>query len=89
MCELSRPAPEDADPRWREMNDILKRLLEILINHTKMRENARQQVSKAPASHCKVFTMWAYIGHILVSDAMPPYTRHTHTHRDSILLPSP
>lgn len=65
------------------MNNILKRLLEILITHEFMRANVRQKMSELPASENQVYTLWRCLGAIIVSDAIPPCP----TRRDT--LPPP
>lgn len=51
------------------MNDILKRMLEILIRHESMRENAELDVSEPPIKNDQVFVMWYNLALIIVSDA--------------------
>lgn len=68
---MARPAPQDAHPSWRQMSDILKRLLEIHINHESMRENAQQTVFEPPFNEDLVYVMWQYLDRLIVSDAIP------------------
>ncbi|KAJ0107435.1 hypothetical protein J7T55_009400 [Diaporthe amygdali] len=70
---LSKPAPEDADPKWMELNNTLKNLMEKLINHESMRENAQQPYMTPAASKNQVYFVWDFVGRTLaMMDAVPP-----------------
>lgn len=68
---LSKPTPEDADPKWMELNNTLKNLMEKLINHESMRENAQQPYMTPAASKNQVYFVWDFVGRTLVSFAVP------------------
>ncbi|KAI3397204.1 hypothetical protein diail_11083 [Diaporthe ilicicola] len=70
---LAKPTPADADPRWKELNDTLKSLMEKLINHDAMRENAQQTYMTPAANNNQVYHVWDFVGRTLaMMYAVPP-----------------
>lgn len=70
---LTRPTPgaADPDPRWRELNDTLKSLMEKLINHDAMSENAQQPYMTPAANKNHVYFVWDFVGRTLLSLVHP------------------
>lgn len=60
------------DPRWNNLRLRLDDLLDHLIEHDHMRQNAQDHPYKHPTEVNQVYLMWEYVGQLLVSDAMPP-----------------
>lgn len=63
---MNQPIPDDADPKWRQLNQTLKDLALALLNHDTMRENKVQPFMTPAADKNRVYFPWDPVTRTLV-----------------------
>lgn len=66
MGAVAQPIPDDADPKWKELNQTLKDLTLKLLNHDAMRRNKTQPFMTPAADKNRVYFLWDSVSRTLV-----------------------
>lgn len=71
---VGQPIPDDADPRWKELNQTLKDLALKLLDHDAMRRNKTQPFMAPAADKNRVYFLWDSATRALVRpiELLPP-----------------
>lgn len=63
---LQQPIPDNADPKWKDLNQTLKDLILKLLEHDAMRVNKSQPFMTPAANKNRVYFLWDLTSRILV-----------------------
>ncbi|KAJ4417258.1 hypothetical protein N0V82_006291 [Gnomoniopsis sp. IMI 355080] len=55
---LQQPIPDNADPKWKELNHIIRDLMVKLLEHEAMRENKTQPIMIPAINKNRVYFLW-------------------------------